>query len=341
MKNVLLPILLLAACEGAPEVHEAPQTADAPPAPVLEEVDAYFQETDVRTSTAGPEVITRNLIQDGSGDYWLASWHGFLRYDGETFTNVTLTEDLRRFRGFSVLEDRAGNVWLGSLGAGVYRYDGESFTNFTTRDGMGNDTVLAIFEDRDGNVWFGGHGLTKYDGETFTSFDESDGFTSQDVHAIDQSPDGDLWLGTRGALFRFDGERFTDFTAELGVAIQENSYTPALIDQRGDLWFSGTCGLYRYADDRLHHMYALPTFALFEDSKGGIWFNGATYDGEEITWGSVLNRYDPSAEVEGPLHQVRVPRGMIFGFLEDRNGQIWFGTGNGICRIDGDSVETY
>ncbi len=32
---------------------------------------------------------------------------------------------------------------------------------------------------------------------------------------------------------------------------------------------------------------------------------------------------------------------MIFGLTEDKDGNIWFGTGKGIGRIDGDTVQYY
>jgi ligand-binding sensor domain-containing protein len=31
------------------------------------------------------------------------------------------------------LQDKAGNLWFGTTGDGVYRYDGQTFTNFTTK----------------------------------------------------------------------------------------------------------------------------------------------------------------------------------------------------------------
>lgn len=317
------------------------------PASEEPDVDPYFRESSGISSDVGPQVITRNVLQDRRGGFWLATWNGILRYDGSTFTNVTNEEGLRRYRAFSLLEDREGNVWVGTVGAGVYRYDGSTYTNFTTDDGLVDDRVLSMFQDRDGDLWFGAMGLSKYDGTTFTSFTEADGFTSSDVNSVSQAPDGSLWFGTRGALFRYDGERFVDFTAEHEVGVDKSGYIPTLIDRAGHLWFGGAHGIYHYDGERLRHLFPLTCFSLFEDSRGHIWFSGGGLDGDEPRSGtSVLNRFDPAAGLDDILaasQRFEIESPALFGLTEDKEGKIWFGAGRGVGRIDGeaDTVEYY
>ena len=305
------------------------------------EVDAYLSLTPTVLSEIGPQVITRNTIEASNGDIWLASWHGVIRYDGTHFINVTKTEGLRSYRAFSLLEDHAGHVWIGTTGAGAYRFDGQTFTNITSDDGLATDVVLSLMQDRDNNIWLGGHGVTRYDGTTFTTFTEEDGFTDADVSSISQAPDGTMWFGTRGALFRYDGETFVDMTKELGLSI--GSYIPTVIDRRGNLWFGGWNGLYHYDGTDLRYVFLEECFSLMEDSKGNIWFSGGSMDGEDPKPGfSVLNRFDPAAGIDRLMAtkaQIEVEAGMIFGLTEDAAGGIWFGTGRGVGRIDGETVK--
>jgi len=51
--------------------------------------DPYFFESKDIVSAYGLRNTTRNLLQDQSGDMWLASWEGIIRYDGKSFTNFT------------------------------------------------------------------------------------------------------------------------------------------------------------------------------------------------------------------------------------------------------------
>ena len=71
----------------------------------------------------------------------------------------------------AMLQDKTGDLWFASTGAGVYRYDGTSFTQDTQRDGLRSNTVYAILDDTRGNIWFGtNRGLSRYDGKTLSAF---------------------------------------------------------------------------------------------------------------------------------------------------------------------------
>ncbi len=153
-------------------------------------------------------------------------------------------------------------------------------------------------------------------------------------------------FGTRGALFHYDGDTFVNFTEEHGVNIERASYIPTVIDRKGHLWFSGSKGLYHYDGKKVRHVFQPACFSLFEDSQGNIWFSGGWLKGEEGPKPgiSVLNRFDPAAGLENILaarQQIEVNAGAIFGLTEDKDGNIWFGTGSGIGRIDGDTIQYY
>ena len=47
-----------------------------------------------------------------------------------------------------MLEDRSGNIWLGTEGGGASVFDGESFTHYTQNEGLANNSVWSILEDK-------------------------------------------------------------------------------------------------------------------------------------------------------------------------------------------------
>jgi ligand-binding sensor domain-containing protein len=149
-------------------------------------------------------------------------------------------------RFFSVLEDRKGKFWFGSIGSGVYYYDGKSFQNFTTADGLLNNEVTSIYEDKKGNIWFGvSGGASCYDGKSFRNFildgdamnEDRTGKTFSNrqpnaVGAIVEDKKGKFWFGTSDALI-YDGKKFTAF-GHKGKPFK--NVRSIIEDRKGNIW---------------------------------------------------------------------------------------------------------
>ena len=100
------------------------------------------------------------------------------------------------FRG--AIRDKAGNLWFGTTGVGVYRYDAVSkaLTTLTTKDGLPSDHVSAILEDKAGNLWFNTDGgVCRYDGKTFSQFATKESLCPFGVNALLEDRNGDIWFG--------------------------------------------------------------------------------------------------------------------------------------------------
>jgi len=104
---------------------------------------------------------------DGSGNLWLATNRGIIKYDGDQFTAYTtdnglLVNDIR-----DVLVDSQGILWCATWGVGGAIYNGENFQAITTKDGLIHNNVRSIYEDGNGNMWFATEGgITKYTPKT-------------------------------------------------------------------------------------------------------------------------------------------------------------------------------
>ena len=70
---------------------------------------------------------------------------------------------------YTIAKDKAGNIWIGAIGHGVYRYDGESFSLIQQTNRMDLTQGLglqAVLEDRNGTIWLGfSGGLFRLDGK--------------------------------------------------------------------------------------------------------------------------------------------------------------------------------
>ncbi|MBQ8674506.1 MAG: response regulator [Bacteroides sp.] len=119
----------------------------------------------------------------------------------------------------SILEDKAGNIWLGGNGTGLYRLAGENggtlhFQNYTMKQGLPGNTIIGMAEDARHNLWLMmGDGLTRMDvkAATFTNYTQADGLpaTQYYTNGILYSPQWDLlYLATTDGLLLIhpDGE---------------------------------------------------------------------------------------------------------------------------------------
>jgi ligand-binding sensor domain-containing protein len=297
-------------------------------------------------TSQGPKWITRNVIQDRQGNIWIAAFDGIFRYDGKSFLNITSKVTSARF--FSILEDKKGNFWLGSIGSGVYYYNGKSFQNYTTRDGLAGNNVTCIYEDRTGNIWFGtAGGASRYDGKSFRNFTTKDGLTNNNVNSIMEDKTGKLWIGTRGEACFYDGKTFTVFRNKDGKAF--NNVWSIIEDKKGNIWLGGADGLWRY-DGRTFTNFTKKSAAdIIEDKNGNIWTCSesaespawvATETGNIQAW--ALTRYDGKSlsNIKPTVTEI-ANKGMIFGILIAFDGSIWFGDFDGVHRYDGKTITDF
>lgn len=181
-----------------------------------------------------------------------------------SFSKISNEEGNTKIAFSTVLEDKSGNVWVGS-DSGVYRYDGIHFTHFTKNDILSKSVVNTIFEEKNGNIWFGtgesahfqGNGVFRYEpsarpGSTsITQFTTKDGlcnngpFKNNIISAILEDNTGKLWVSGNGGACYYNGQGFTNLTQKDGFA--EQPVNCIVKDKAGNMWF-GTweLGLYRY-----------------------------------------------------------------------------------------------
>ncbi len=127
------------------------------------------------------------LFEDSKGNIWFGNnGAGLFKYNGEKLVNFTLEKGLDNpefkisgkaglgtlARVYAINEDNDGNLWVGTVDAGVWRYDGQKLSNYTTKDGLSSNAVNTIVKDKKGELWFGtdANGICKFNGKTFEKY---------------------------------------------------------------------------------------------------------------------------------------------------------------------------
>ena len=132
----------------------------------------------------------RAVFEDSQGRLWIGNnGIGVILREGDASTRFTQEHGLGKMgahggrttpqpgdvtdgsptmhRVFSIGEDRAGNIWFGTVEHGAWRYDGKSLRNYTAEDGLTSKDVLGIYTDRHGDLWLAGKGVFKFNGTSF------------------------------------------------------------------------------------------------------------------------------------------------------------------------------
>lgn len=154
---------------------------------------------------------------------------------------------------YSLLEDRAGNLWVG-LEWGLYlrRHNSSSFEFI---DDIGNDWISNIFEDSEGTIWISsmGNGLYTYKPSTgkykHYPFDEgySNGLRSNTISSVTEARDGTIWVSTdRGGLSKYNPESDNFTTYSIAEGLPDNVVYDVLDDRHGHLWFGTNKGLVKF-----------------------------------------------------------------------------------------------
>jgi PAS domain S-box-containing protein len=277
--------------------------------------------TPVRTGQGLHRLEVDSIAENAAG-LWLGTNQGLLlQHDGklESYSGK-MGSYSGRIR--SLYEDRAGDLWVGTGGNGLFKQEGDVFRQYTNGGSLAGMTVQGIFEDRDGSLWIGswGNGLIRLSEQKFKTF-------GPNLNTALQSRDGSIWGGTNGeGLVRIKDGKTTVYTTRQGLS--SNLILSLWEGSSGDLWIGTDSG----GLDRFHKgkftVYGpkqglVPSSinCIYEDWQGILWL-GTTAHGLQSLDGGKFTTYPLSGAVLGPLRSI----------FEDRDHILWVGADNGLVR---------
>lgn len=203
---------------------------------------------------------------DKEGNLWLATFKGFVKYDGSVITEYLYKDyGLSDFYYTSCINiDNEGLIWTGLVdilnhdGIGIVSFDGTKYTLYNSENSAlpknknNGTTIMSIDSDAENNIWAAINelGIAKFDGTEWLVFnDTNSGLPSNSVNVLKCDNTGNLWLGTRKGLVKFDGTNWTVFdTSNSGLF--NDIISNLAIDNSNNKWLStsGGYGLIKFDD---------------------------------------------------------------------------------------------
>jgi signal transduction histidine kinase/ligand-binding sensor domain-containing protein/DNA-binding response OmpR family regulator len=322
--------------------------------------------------------FVNSLFTDHDGDVWIGTEKGGVnKYstfqkpfyslrnhpdDPNSLSNNTIN---------SILND--GNaLWVGTAGGGLNRVDQttgkiEHFMQSAQKaDGICSNYISSICLDKDEQIWVSSWGdglgrLVSEKSKTFKNYrnqlGNSHSLVSNFVSGIFSDDRGFFVIGTFGGLDLFDpkSESFFHFQEKFDKNVETPAVGCILKDRKDYYWIGSRKGLFRIpaklvvptpeklTSEDYQFLVNIPgdslslpgnyVISLLEDHLGNIWVG--TYGNgfcKSVIGSDGKIQFIPFTKANGLCNDV------VYGMEEDRNGNIWISTDNGLSKFNPEKV---
>jgi signal transduction histidine kinase/DNA-binding response OmpR family regulator/ligand-binding sensor domain-containing protein len=183
------------------------------------------------------------FLEDRHKNVWIGTWYGLSLIDSSDLekpdqSKITIQNfinnpsdraSISNNTVLSLLEDEAGDIWVGTQGGLnkiIKTSQGYKFLHhFQSKDGelLSEKKILCMYRSKKGKFWFSTQdgGISQIDTKTgfFNSYDSNNGFLDDIINSISEDSIGNLWLGSNNGLYCFDQSThsFKNYTTEDGL----------------------------------------------------------------------------------------------------------------------------
>ncbi len=314
-----------------------------------------------------PSVTVQCINEDFKG-HLIMGTHDGLFYQKNIDKTITMTRicdgDFN-----DILLDNENHIWAGAYD-GLYYFENSVDNNTPKLRGhfnydsqneysLSKNIVKSIYKDRTGIIWVGtnGGGLNKYDPDRkqFRHIRKNlnpNSLSYDKIRSIYEDSNDYLWIGTEGGGLNMlrkenDDGSYNDFEVFDNIS---RTFAITELEQNGakKLLFGGEGmpALYQLDitdTDKINTSSVRgieeinnSVFALLTDSEQTVWIG--TYGGGIYRWKQKKNQYEYDREnfINNPSDINSISDNIIRNIMEDKNGNIWFATGNGLSKLTKD-----
>ena len=295
------------------------------------------------TAREGLKGSTRSIVQTPDGYLWLGTEFGLVRFDGVRFvpSGAEAGPPPNSNNSMSLLAARDGTLWVGAIEGLASWYRGK----LVQYPQLGGGGVFALLEDDQGTIWAGGTaGLCAIrSGRVECSAVEGNrsqgvyylyGNRGNSVFSLYEDSERHLWAGTESGLWQWTPgppHRYQSWPIVAEQALVQGDRAKGLSVITGD------DRVVRQIDSNGREQYTIPGVGqpfrgqrLLRDRHGALWIGTLEHGLLHVHDGRVT-RFGQVNGLSGNL---------ITALFEDREGNIWVGTTNGLDRFREPAVST-
>lgn len=305
-----------------------------------------------------------NIFQDAGNIIWIGTYSGLNKWNpaksafDHTIPRTVSGLNYGLVTGFA--KDSAGTLYVSTYGSGIVTQKAGSsrWQDLTVEGELPDNRIMSIMIDRDDGIWLGtrANGLMyrSADGDAWQQFKKQEGdpnsLLSNGVTNIIQDSKDNIWVASyNGGISRKTDTGFINFRKEVGgFGLTSKNIMQLIEDQEGYIWAAAESGInridprdnsvvqYQFDGNNPEGLSGDLTWQIFEDSRGNLW---VATQGNGINVWSYQNRAKNQFKLRKLQQDDGLPSNTIYGFTEDKSGDIWVSSARGISRIDSNSFD--
>ncbi|MFY9224536.1 MAG: two-component regulator propeller domain-containing protein [Blastocatellia bacterium] len=275
-----------------------------------------------------PSNIVQTIWQDRlTGVIWLGTSQGIFKLNSEQIRasdnqelqlSPLANEDIR-----TIFQDRNGVLWLATTKG--LRKKLPSSNKIEPMTILSGRVVNAIVEDRVGALWFATEqGLVKYFNNSISEYTVKDGLPNDKINSITIDKKTDIvWVATDNGVVKIEQGKVKPLLIDGNV--MDLATQSILIDSRFTIWFLTSIGLKKLSGESFLTVekaeLAQPLKSIVEDRVGNLWIS--TIDKKVYVYDLQRDEVDDQLTTD-----------KVNTLLTDQEGNLWFGTENGVVKQD-------
>ncbi len=281
-----------------------------------------------------------SLLSDEEG-VWLGGERGILKIDKYTGNEILFISDEKGLFGSrisAIYKDASGDFWIGTNSSGIYRMSGSTgkITSFF-RSGNSLENSINFITGKNEFIWVATkNGIRIFNLRTgeirhITTFN---GLPHNKINHLFIDSKDKVWISSiSNALYYITAEGELEQGMKTNFYRTMNEFIAVVEDEDGEFWAATDGnGVYRFTSDSVynysmeHGLKSDYCYSILADDQNNIWVGHrlgfskiSLAEGRIVTFGSDL-------EITGDCNYNAI--------IEDLDGEIMFGTSNGIIRYN-------
>jgi len=281
------------------------------------------------------------IHQDSSGNLWLGTSEGLVRYDGLEYYYYP-TDSMADKAVSAINVDSEGKIWVGHPNGKITFIKNKKIEKWEPEEGLGEQKITSIFKDSKNMMWFAtaGEGVYRLKGKRLTNLNTDDGLADNFTYCISETSDGKIWFGTDAGLSAYDQQSKTFEVFSNDNGLPDNIVKSIDFDANNNLWIGMEDGGVCFFDTKTKQFFPLEGWNF-----GTV--NNLLISEENNIWVSVKKNGTVNIRlINGkPIYRhFLTDNGLINNdiktIFKDRENNIWMGASNGISLYTGDLFST-